>query len=83
MKYGDSEKNRENGTTLDLCVIENIWSDSKNDWVQYYYSHANRSPSYKAYLPLGNLKRLGLKIRKDVSRDDEEDQRQILLAFGG
>lgn len=64
MKYGNSEQNRTNGTILEKCVVEELWSDSKNDWVRYYYAHDVRTPSYKAYLPKGNLARLGVKVGK-------------------
>lgn len=70
MKYGKSEDNRRDGTTLDLCVIEKMWSDNKNDWVQYYYSHAIRSPSYKAYLPKRKSWKAGTEREQDVQSED-------------
>lgn len=61
MKYGRSEDNRAFGTALDLCVIEKIWTDGKQDFVRYFYNHPKRSISYTAYLPKGNLAQVGVR----------------------
>lgn len=62
MKYGKSEDNRENGTILDRLLVIKIWSDNKQDFIKYIYSHdSGEHGPYTAYVPKGQIARLGLK----------------------
>lgn len=76
MKYGNSEKNRTEGTTLDRLVVIKIWSDNKQDFIRYIYSHeSGEHGPYTAYVPKGQIARLGLQERNDVSHHHEKNSR--------
>lgn len=75
--------NKEHGTILDRLVVIKIWSDNKKDYIRYIYSHdSGEHGPYTAYVPKGQIVRLGLQERNNVSYHHEKNCRKISLGQG-
>ena len=54
---------RDNGTTLNNLKVLKIGQNSKHDTIVYVYAHeSGEHGPYNAFIPRGNLERLGIKV---------------------
>jgi hypothetical protein len=57
--------NKTNGTTLNQLKVLKIGQNSKSDTIVYTYEHLSGTHGpYSAYVPKGNLEKLGIKVGK-------------------